>query len=100
MITGLTKTSKYTEKWLTKDYFKTYGLTIVAGRPYDKSDTTKEVVVNETLVRKLGVKNPGDIIGHEMRLGGLWRPIVGVVKDFKTNSLREAIKPLGDRRKE
>ena len=29
-----------------------------------------------------------------MRLGGQWRPIVGVVKDFKTNSLREAIKPL------
>ena len=88
-------------KMADEDYFKTYGLTIVAGRPYDKSDTTKEVVVNETLVRKLGVKNPGDIIGHEIRLGGLWRPIVGVVKDFKTNSLREAIKPLviGERNK-
>jgi len=88
-------------KMADEDYFKTYGLAIVAGRPYDKSDTTKEVVVNETLVRKLGVKNPGDIIGHELRLGGLWRPIVGVVKDFKTNSLREAIKPLviGERNK-
>jgi predicted permease len=81
-------------KMADEDYFKTYGLTIIAGRPYDKSDTAKEVVVNETLVRKLGVKKPADIIGHEMRLGGQWRPIVGVVQDFKTNSLREAIKPL------
>jgi len=88
-------------KLADEDYFKTYGLAIIACRPYNKSDTTKEVVVNETLVRKLGVKNPRDIIGHEMRVGGLWRPIVGVVKDFKTNSLREAIKPLviGERNK-
>jgi putative ABC transport system permease protein len=77
-----------------EDYFKTYGLTIIAGRAYTKSDTLKEVVVNETLVKKLGVKNPQDVIGHELRLGGFWRPIVGVVKDFKTNSLREAIKPM------
>jgi ABC-type antimicrobial peptide transport system permease subunit len=43
---------------------------------------------------KLGIKNEKDILGHEMRLGRTWYPIVGVVKDFKTNSLREAIKPL------
>ena len=52
------------------------------------------MVVNETLMKKLGVKNPKDIVGHEIRVGGAWRPIVGVVKDFKTNSLREGIKPL------
>jgi putative ABC transport system permease protein len=77
-----------------EDYFKTYGLKIIAGRPYRKSDTLNEVVVNETLVNKLGVKDPREVVGHEIRLGGAWRPIVGVVKDFKTNSLREGIKPL------
>jgi len=81
-------------KFGDEDYFKTYGLKIIAGRSYSKSDTIKEVVVNETMVKKLGVKDPKDIIGHEIRLGKLWYPVVGVVKDFKTNSLREAIKPL------
>src|SRR6185436_139357 len=81
-------------KLADEDYFKTYGLEIIAGRPYTKSDTLKEVVVNETLVKKLGVKDPKDIIGHEIRLGKSWYPVVGVVKDFKTNSLREGIKPL------
>jgi ABC-type antimicrobial peptide transport system permease subunit len=81
-------------KLADEDYFKTYGLTIVAGRVYSKSDTLKEVVVNETLVKKLDVKDPKDIIGHELRVGRGWRSIVGVVKDFKTNSLRENIKPL------
>ena len=81
-------------KLADEDYFKTYGLTIVAGRVYSKSDTLKEVVVNETLLKKLDVKDPKDIIGHELRVGRGWRSIVGVVKDFKTNSLRENIKPL------
>jgi predicted permease len=81
-------------KLADEDYFKTYGLTIIAGRVYGKSDTLNEVVVNETLVKKLGVKDPQDIIGHELRVGRGWRTIVGVVKDFKTNSLREDIKPL------
>jgi len=86
-------------KFADEDYFTTYGLDIIAGRPYDKSDTTHEVVVNETLVKKLGVNTPDKILGHEIRTGkrkgnDVWSVIVGVVKDFKTNSLREGIKPL------
>ncbi|MEO6722248.1 MAG: ABC transporter permease [Ferruginibacter sp.] len=78
-----------------EDYFKTYGLQLVAGNVYSKSDTTNEIVVNETLVKKLGVKSPNDVIGKELRSGRSgWNTIVGVVKDFKTNSLREAVKPL------
>ena len=85
-------------KFADEDFFKTYGLQIIAGRSYDKSDTAKEAIVNETLVSKLGVKKPGDILGHEIQVGRsngrkVWCTIVGVVRDFKTNSLREGIKP-------
>ncbi|MBC7828344.1 MAG: ABC transporter permease [Chitinophagaceae bacterium] len=78
-----------------EDYFKTYGLKIVAGRGFTKSDTANEIVINETLVRKLGIKNPNDVVGKEIRSGRSgWKTIVGVVKDFNTNSLREELKPL------
>ena len=78
-----------------EDYFKTYGLEIIAGRIFEKSDTAKEIVVNETVVKKLGVKNPADVVGKEIRSGrSSWKTIVGVVKDFNTNSLREDVKPL------
>ncbi|MCO4291836.1 ABC transporter permease [Solitalea sp. MAHUQ-68] len=77
------------------DYVRTYGLQLVAGRGYFQSDTINEVLVNETLMNKMGVKNAQDMIGKEIRLGGQpWKQIVGVVKDFKTNSLRETVKPL------
>ncbi|MEB0250117.1 ABC transporter permease, partial [Mucilaginibacter sp. 5B2] len=78
------------------DYFKTFGLQFAAGHGYDPSDTTRQVVVNETLIHKLGVMKAEDAIGKTICVGGrwAWAPITGVVKDFKTNSLRDAVKPI------
>jgi putative ABC transport system permease protein len=78
------------------DYFKTFGFKFAAGKGYDPADTTRQVVVNETLIHKLGVKRAEDAIGKTLKLGGAksWATITGVVKDFKTNSLRDAVKPI------
>lgn len=84
-------------KFADEDYFKTFGLQMLAGRPFDKSDTIHEVVVNETLMKKLGIKNPGEMVGKEIMIksnSNVWTKITGVVKDFKTNSLKEDVKPL------
>jgi len=82
-------------KMADEDYFKTYGLQFAAGHAYEHSDTLRDVVINETLLSKLGLKNPNDADGKEIKLGGgKWKTIVGVVKDFKTNSLREETKPI------
>ena len=82
-------------KFGDNDYFKTFGLQMLAGREYVKSDTVHEMIINETLVKKLGLKSPQEAIGKDIRVGrGKWNQIVGVVKDFKTNSLREEVKPI------
>ncbi len=81
-------------KFADEDYFTTYGIDIIAGKAYEKSDTAREAVVNETMVKKLGIDDPNKVLGHEIRLGrNTWCTIVGVARDFKTNSFREAIKP-------
>jgi putative ABC transport system permease protein len=83
-------------KWADPDYFKTFHLVFVAGRPYYPSDTVHEFVVNETLLRKLGVRNPQDAIGKEISFwdGEKVAPIVGVVRDFNSYSLREPMAPV------
>lgn len=82
-------------KFADVDYIKTFGLQLLAGRNYSESDTSKEVVINETLVKKLRVANASEVIGKSIRLGrNKWCPIVGVVKDFKTSSLRDQVKPM------
>lgn len=77
------------------DYFKTFDLRFIAGKAYRASDTARELVVNETLVRKLGIKRADDALGKTITFDSYGNlPITGVVADFKTNSMREEIKPL------
>ena len=82
-------------KWADADFFKTYQPKLIAGRLYEASDTLREFVVNETLVKKLGFQKPADIIGKEINFWDQEKaPVVGVVKDFNTTSLQSAIKPV------
>jgi predicted permease len=81
-------------KFADEDYFKTFGIQFLAGKAFEKSDTINDVVINETLTKQLGIKDPTTAVGKEIRIGSNdWKKIVGVVKDFKTSSLREEIKP-------
>jgi putative ABC transport system permease protein len=83
-------------KWADADVFKTYGLQFVAGSPYRPSDTVREFVVNEALVKQLGLRNPQDIIGKKIDFWGstLVGPVVGVVKNFNASSMKDAMYPV------
>ncbi|MEN0053238.1 MAG: ABC transporter permease [Mucilaginibacter sp.] len=76
------------------DFFNVYDMQMAAGRSYFSADTMREAVVNETLVKNLGIGNAKDAIGQRININGKILPIVGVVKDFHSNSLRDAIGPL------
>jgi ABC-type antimicrobial peptide transport system permease subunit len=76
------------------EYFDLYQLPLVAGRCYFPSDTIREYVVNQTVVRRLGIQKDEAAIGKMIRINGQTFPIVGVVKDFHVNSLRDPIGPL------
>jgi ABC-type antimicrobial peptide transport system permease subunit len=93
-----TKTTNFSAnlKWSDPDYFKTYNLQFVAGRPYYQSDTVREFVVNETLLKKLGIRDPKEAIGKELNFwdGGKVANIVGVIRDFNSYSLRQPMAPV------
>jgi predicted lysophospholipase L1 biosynthesis ABC-type transport system permease subunit len=48
--------------------------------------------VNETLMRKIGVKDPEKAIGRLVQLGGTRTNIMGVVKDFQSESKHKQIR--------
>jgi ABC-type antimicrobial peptide transport system permease subunit len=77
------------------DYLKTFELQLLAGRNYYNGDNSSELVINETFAKGLGFRNPADAIGHTLKVGdyGSWRQVVGVVKDFVNNTLRDKIRP-------
>jgi putative ABC transport system permease protein len=76
------------QSWVVdNDYLKTMGLQLVEGRNFDPAVTTDStaIIINQTLAKKLNLKHP---IGKKITNTGT---IIGVVKDFNFESLREPI---------
>lgn len=79
-------------------YPATYGIKLVAGRwflPGEEKNSGTGFVVNETLVKTLGYRNPQLAIGKKITIGinDMNAPILGVTADFHVNSLHEGIMP-------
>lgn len=75
------------------DYIKTFGMKIVAGRDFNpalKTDS-QAVIINQTLAKRLNLKNP---IGKRITNYGPGKLIIGVVQDFNFESLRDRLDPL------
>jgi putative ABC transport system permease protein len=82
-------------KWADAHYVKTYNLQLLVGRDILPSDTSREFIVNETLVKRLGITDPREALNKEIEVWGQMRgPIVGVIKDFHATSFREAMPPV------
>jgi hypothetical protein len=78
------------------NYLGLFGMQLAAGRNLFPSDTIRELIINETAARQMGFTRPQDAIGQMAVTGldDLGGPIVGVIKDFHSSSLREAITPF------
>ena len=74
------------------DYFETLGVEILEGRSFsnDRASDTISVVVNEAMVRQLGIEDPVDAAIENW---GKWK-VVGVMKDFNYDHLRDSVRPL------
>jgi ABC-type antimicrobial peptide transport system permease subunit len=83
-------------KFADTGYVSTYKLQLIAGRNLQPSGMTREFLVNESLVKSLGIKNPEDILNKEI---SIWDdrikcPVGGVLKDFNDRSFRNNVAPL------
>ena len=83
--------------WVDQGFIPTLDIQILAGRNfYDRmpADTTLAgVLVNETLVEKLGW-NIDNAIGKKIQSDKWADEVIGVVKDFHMTSLHDVVEPL------
>jgi putative ABC transport system permease protein len=90
-----------------KDFAKTFEVKFLSGRNFDNPNDSASIIVNETAAKMLGVTEPSDQIVEipSASYGGSFEPlnrenipfkprIIGIVKDFHFQSLRDKIEPL------
>ena len=89
-----------------KDFLKTFGVQLVGGRNFETPNDSSAILVNETAAKLLGITQPSgqlveipafarDASGAFNQLDVPFTPtIVGIVKDFHFQSLRDKIQPL------
>jgi len=75
-------------------YLKTYDLKLIAGHNIRGSDTIDSYLVNQAWLRRMGIKNPEQVLGHVLNVDKVPAQIVGVVRDFHTSSLKSEIPPI------
>jgi predicted permease len=80
-------------------YFRTLGISLLAGRDFTRSDALnapKVAIVNETFAKKFNIE--GDVIGRRMSTktdeGDLDIEIVGLMPDTKYNQVKREAPPL------
>ncbi|SOD79053.1 ABC transporter permease [Spirosoma fluviale] len=77
-----------------ENFIPLYQLRLLAGRNYLKSDSLRELVINETYAKALGFKKPADVLNKLIRFQDKAFPVVGVVADFHEQSFHEKIGPV------
>ena len=92
-----------------KDFVKTFEVTLLKGRNFVNDNDSTSIIINETAAKVLGITEPSDQIVEipavSQTTGGSFTPlngenipfkprVIGIVKDFHFQSLRDKIQPL------
>jgi len=89
-----------------KDFLKAYEVALIEGRNFDTRADSTAIIINETAAKALNIT---EVSGQEIEIGAvtggntfrpleedeLYKPrVIGIVKDFHFQSLRDKIEPL------
>ncbi len=78
------------------DFLPAHGLKLLEGRNFSRdiaSDKTAATIINELTARKLGLEKPTGAIIEDQGDKSRYE-VIGVIKDFHSESLHEEIRPL------
>ena len=90
-----------------KDFVKTFGVTLLKGRNFGGPEDSANIIINEKTAQLLGISEPAEQLVEipASSRGGSYEPlnamniafkprVIGIVKDFHFQSLRNKIEPL------
>ncbi len=83
--------------WVDKNYLETYGINIASGRPFNESFSTDQMacLINESAVKEFQIADisKARFMAPRESQTKTYIPVIGVVKDFCFESMRNKIGP-------
>jgi len=78
------------------DFIPSYGLEVTAGRAFsgDNPNERKTVLLNESASKLMGFEKPEDALNDQINFWGDTFRIVGVLKNYRQESLKKNFEPL------
>jgi putative ABC transport system permease protein len=100
-VYGIPVEGRNTEKridvyYVDDQFFKTYGLTVLAGENFSKAfkEDTRNIIINESALGYYDFKDATSTVGKLLRSGKQDATIKAVIKDFNQRSLKELPAPM------
>jgi len=81
-------------RWANEYYLDFYDLELIAGRNLIPTESSKEILINDTYRKLLLFEFPNDVLDEELKIGSTKYTVVGVINDFHFKSMHNAIDPL------
>lgn len=101
-VFGIPVEGRNTEKvidmyYVDNHFFDTYGLSFVAGKGFGETmrEDSSNIILNESALSYYGFEDEEDAVGNVLRGGNFVVTILGVVKDFNQQSVKEEPGPIG-----
>jgi len=101
-VYGIPVEGRNTEKkiemyYVDNQFFKTYGLTLIAGNNFGAtiSEESNNIIINESALPYFGFEEVVSTVGDILRSGRQMVTVKGIVNDFNQQSLKELPRPIG-----
>jgi ABC-type antimicrobial peptide transport system permease subunit len=93
---GLLKDDVTEVKFIDENYLRLFEMKLLAGEGItaaSRKDTSLRLIINETLMKKLGIQDPQKAVGKRLEVNGPGAyPIKGVIKDFQSESKHKKVR--------
>jgi len=101
-VFGIPVEGRNTEKvidmyYVDNHFFDTYDLSFIAGRSFGEiiREDSANIIINESALAYFGFEDEVDAVGDILRSGNFEVTVIGVVKDFNQQSVKEEPGPIG-----
>jgi len=101
-VFGIPVEGRNTEKvidmyYVDNHFFDTYDLSFISGRSFGEivRDDSANIIINESALAYFGFEDEADAIGGILRSGNFEVTVIGIVKDFNQQSVKEEPGPIG-----